>query len=1371
VLGSDDDEHSALRSQLDHWRARLADLPDTLDLPTDRPRPNRPEHEGGSVPLVLDADVHARVARLAAAHGASPFMVLHAALSALLTRLGAGTDIPVGTPVAGRRDEALDDLVGFFVNTLVLRADTSGEPAFADLLDRVRDADLAAFANQDVPFDRLVEELAPQRSLARHPLFQVLLVLQNNADPDLDLPGVTPEVADLPAGPAKFDLSFTLAERHEDGEPAGLRGELEYSRDLFDPDTARRVAGWFARVLDQATAEPARRIGELDLLAPGEAEHLGRAAAGPVGPVPDATVLAAFERFAATHGDRRALVSGDIRLTAAEVERRANRLAHSLLRRGTAVGDVVAVVLPRSVDTVVALLAVLKAGAVYLPLDPDHPVERRRATLADARPALVIEGSAAAHTLPDAPDTAPTDADRTRPLTARDAAYVIYTSGSTGRPKGVVVEHGSLANLLRHHEEHVFTPVARRLGRDRLRSALTAPVAFDASWDPVLWLLAGHELHVIGDDVRRDPDALVTHLRRERIDVIETTPSYVDHLVAHGLVAGDERFPSVVLLGGEAVPAHLWETLRGTPGLVALNFYGPTESTVDSMIADLADHPAPVIGTPVLNTRAHVLDAWLRPVPVGVPGELYLSGPNVARGYLDRPALTSHRFVADPHGPAGARMYRTGDLARRRADGHVEFLGRVDSQVKVRGFRVEPGEVEAALRRHDGVDACAVLLRPDHGGTPRLVAYVTVTAGRELDTAALRSALRAELPDYMVPSSVVVLDELPLSRNGKLDHAGLPAPAAPDPAPRSEGTRTTREEVLCAVFADVLGLPDVGVEDSFFDLGGDSIGSIQLVSRARRAGLVFTPRDVFERKTVAGLALVAVEPADARLVPDTTGSGPAVLTPVVRWFLDSGGTLDGFNQAQLVAVPAELGWDRLLGALDAVLDHHDALRSRLARDDEGEWVYEIADRGSVRAADVTRRVDVTGLDDTARAAAVRAEADTAWRRLDPARGRLVQAVWFDAGPAHPGDLLLVVHHLAVDGVSWRILLPDLAQAWHALAAGREPELDPVWTSWRRWSHLLHDAAHDPARADQLPYWTAVLDGPDPQLGARPLDPARDTVGTARTAEVALTVEETAPLLTEVPAAFHAGVDDVLLTALALAVGRWRERRGRGAETSVLLQVEGHGREDVVPDVELSRTVGWFTGVHPVRLDPGRVGWPELLAGGPAAGTALKRVKEQLRELPEKGVGYGLLRHLNADTAGKLAGLGAPQVAFNYLGRVDTAAPGGDRLWLPAPGFTAPVGHDDLPFVHAIEVTAVTEDTPDGPRLAATLAWPADLLADTEADDLGTAWRQALRGLVEHVRGAAAGGLTPSDVDLVPLSQDELDLLEDDEDDESEDLDR
>ncbi|MFE2752932.1 amino acid adenylation domain-containing protein [Actinosynnema sp. NPDC059335] len=1372
VLGSDDDERSALRAQLDHWRARLADLPDALDLPTDRPRPSRPENAGGSVPLSLDADVHARVARLAAEHGASPFMVLHAALAALLTRLGAGSDIPVGTPVAGRRDEALDDLVGFFVNTLVLRVDTSGEPAFADLLDRVRDVDLAAFANQDVPFDRLVEELAPQRSLARHPLFQVLLALQNNANPDLDLPGVTPEVVDLPAGPAKFDLSFTLAERHDaDGAPAGLHGELEYSRDLFDADTAHRVAGWFARVLDQATAEPSRRVGELDLLAPGEAEHLARGAVGPVGPVPDPTVLAEFERFAAIRCDQRVLVAGDVRLTAAEVERRANRLAHSLLRRGTAVGDVVAVELPRSVDTVVALLAVLKAGAVYLPLDPDHPAERLRAILADARPALVIRDSVADHTDPDAPDTAPVDADRTRPLTARDAAYVIYTSGSTGQPKGVVVEHGSLANLLRHHQEHVFSVAARRLGQDRLRAALTAPVAFDASWDPVLWMLAGHELHVIGDDARRDPDALVAHLRRERIDVVETTPSYVDHLVAHGLLDGDERFPAVVLLGGEAVPAHLWERLRGTPGLVAFNFYGPTESTVDSMIADLADHPAPVIGTPVLNSRAHVLDAWLRPAPVGVPGELYLAGPNVARGYLDRPALTAHRFVPDPYGAPGERMYRTGDLARRLPDGHVEFLGRVDSQVKVRGFRVEPGEVEAALRRHDGVDACTVLLRADHAGTPRLVAYVTAAAGAELDTAALRSALRAELPDYMVPSAVVVLDELPLSRNGKLDHAGLPAPAAPDPTPHAGGARTAREAVLCGVFADVLGLPDVGVEDSFFDLGGDSIGSIQLVSRARRAGLVFTPRDVFERKTVAELALVAVEPADARLVPDATGSGPAVLTPVVRWFLDSGGTLDGFNQAQLVAVPAELGRDRLLGALDALLDHHDALRSRLARDDEGEWVYEIAERGSVRAADLTRRVDVTGLAEAERAAVVRAEADTAWRRLDPARGLLVQAVWFDAGPAHPGDLLLVVHHLAVDGVSWRILLPDLAQAWHALAAGREPELEPVWTSWRRWSHLLHDAAHDPTRADQLPYWTAVLDGPDPLLGARPLDPARDTVGVARTAEVVLTPEETTPLLTEVPAAFHAGVDDVLLTALALAVARWRERRGRGAETSVLLQVEGHGREDVVPDVELSRTVGWFTSVHPVRLDPGRVGWPELLAGGPAAGAALKRVKEQLRELPEKGVGYGLLRHLNADTAGKLAGLGAPQIAFNYLGRVDTAAPGGDRLWLPAPGFTAPVGHDDLPFVHAVEITAVTEDTADGPRLAATLAWPADLLADAEAADLGTAWREALRGLVEHVRTTASGGLTPSDVDLVPLSQDELDLLEDDEFDESEDLDR
>ncbi|MBY8848172.1 AMP-binding protein, partial [Saccharothrix sp. MB29] len=372
VLGSADDEGSPLRAQLDHWRAHLAGLPDVLDLPTDRTRSSRSGSAGGSVPLTLDADVHARVARLAAEHGASPFMVLHAALAATLTRLGAGTDIPVGTPVAGRRDESLDELVGFFVNTLVLRTDTSGEPTFAELLDRVRDGDLAAFANQDVPFDRLVDELAPQRSLARHPLFQVALVLQNNADPDLDLPGVTPEVVDLPAGPAKFDLSFTLAERHgADGAPAGLLGELEYSRDLFQEDTAHRLADRFARVLDQVTATPGVRVGELDLLAPHEREQLARGTAGPVGPPADATVLPAFERFARTAGDRRALVAGDVRLTAAEVERRANRLAHALLRRGTAVGDVVAVVLPRSTDAVVALLAVLKAGAAYLPLDTD----------------------------------------------------------------------------------------------------------------------------------------------------------------------------------------------------------------------------------------------------------------------------------------------------------------------------------------------------------------------------------------------------------------------------------------------------------------------------------------------------------------------------------------------------------------------------------------------------------------------------------------------------------------------------------------------------------------------------------------------------------------------------------------------------------------------------------------------------------------------------------------------------------------------------------------------------------------------------------------------------------------------------------------
>ncbi|MGC4931224.1 amino acid adenylation domain-containing protein [Streptomyces sp. DT117] len=688
----------------------------------------------------------AAMVRLARSTASSTFMVLHAALAALLHRMGGDSDITIGTPVAGRTDEALDPLVGFFVNTLALRTDLGGDPDFTELLSRVRETDLAAYAHQELPFERLVEAVRPTRSLSRHPLFQVMLTLNNHRPPRLDLPGLETRLEGVDTGGAKFDLSFSFTERTAPGtgtDGACLDGTLEFSQDLFDAETAVRIADRFTLLLAHAVRDPATVVGDLPLTSAeeqrrlldlGEGESVSRHDTAP--PV---TVL---DRFAATVTSARsrdiAVTAPDGSLSFAELDARSDRIAALLARAGADAGDRVAVLLPRSTDSIAALLAVLKAGAVHVPVDDSLPQGRIDAVLADARPHTVLTADATHsratarwHRLNlDSPDTGTATAPlrkQARPGPA-EPAYLLHTSCSTGRPKGVLVGHGSLARLLEHHRRHLFGPSVRAAGKPRLDVALTAALSFDAAWDPVLWMLDGHRLHVLDDLTRRDPEALVEAVGVLGLDVLESTPTHVRQLLDAGLFAGAGRAPSVVVLGGEAVPAALWDDLRARPGLTAWNFYGPTEATVDTLTADLRATGRPVLGAPVEGTAVRLLDDRLRPVPVGVTGDLYLAGASLALGYDGQSAATASRFVPDPYGPAGTRMYRTGDRAVRTPDDALEFAGRADGQVKVRGFRVEPEGIAAVLAEHADVAQAAVVAHGAGSGGSRLAAYVVLAA-------------------------------------------------------------------------------------------------------------------------------------------------------------------------------------------------------------------------------------------------------------------------------------------------------------------------------------------------------------------------------------------------------------------------------------------------------------------------------------------------------------------------------------------------------------------------------------------------------------------------------------------------------------------
>ena len=700
-------------------------------------------------------------------------------------------------------------------------------------------------------------------------------------------------------------------------------------------------------------------------------------------------------------------------------------------------------------------------------------------------------------------------------------------------------------------------------------------------------------------------------------------------------------------------------------------------------------------------------------------------------------------------------MYRTGDLARWRGDGVLEFLGRADAQVKVRGFRIEPGEIEAALVGHGDVAQAAVIAREDGPGGKRLVGYVVAAGAAVPDAAVLRAHLGQSLPEHMVPSAFVVLERLPLTPNGKLDRRALPAPEQPVGAVRRV-PRTPQEEILCALFAEVLGLERVGIDDNFFALGGDSIMSIQLVSRARKAGLMITPRAVFQHQTVEALSGVVglVAPTPSPLLEIATGALPA--TPIMHWLLERGGPIDRFCQAMLLQVPAGLQYDHLVGALQSLLDHHDALRLRLTGSD-APWSLEVAPAGAVSAGDCLRRIDIRGLDDAGLRACIAEAAPAAERRLAPAAGVMVAAVWFDAGAQAPGRLLLTIHHLAVDGVSWRILVPELAAAWEAIAQGKVPALAARATSFRGWAQRLASHARAGGRVEELAFWSGMLGAPSLSLVEGALDPKRDINGTAGRLTLTLPAALTGALLTRVPAAFHGGINDVLLTGLVVAIADWCRRRGRGSGPAVLLDLEGHGREEVFGDVDLSGTVGWFTSLFPVRLDPGALDVDDAMAGGGALGRALKSIKEQLRALPDNGLGYGVLRYLNPQTAAQLEGFASPQIGFNYLGRFAASAAsdwgGADEAVRLGAGDPA------MPLSHCIEVNALTLDDREGARFTATWSWAPALVTDAEVRDLAERWFAALEALVRHATAPGAGGRTPSDLPLVALSQAEIEGLE------------
>jgi amino acid adenylation domain-containing protein/non-ribosomal peptide synthase protein (TIGR01720 family) len=1278
------------RVPLDYWRTRLDGM-STVEFPLDRPRPTGRTTAGAAHVVEIDAAVVSALRLAGQSHDATLFTVLAAAAMVLVARNTGSRDIALGTVTSGRTHPDLENLVGCFVNTVVIRSEVDEQLTFGEFLADVRAAVLGGLGHDDVPFQHVVDALAPRRDPGRPALVQIMVNLLGER-PLPDLPGLGITQLRSPAVAVDIDLAFEFRE-----VGGALAAHIEYATDLYDESTMRQLGDQLTALLADIAADPGRSMAPLLALdVPGD-------------------VVVDFGQPWCVHemlptGEAVAVHADGVDLTFDQLSERSARLAHHLRAVGVVEGMLVGVCIERGVDAVVAMFAVLKAGAAFVPLDPDYPAATVAGVLADAAPPVVIVNASTRQLVGTRIvcldgdraeiEARPTSSPHTQ-VTADDLAYVVYTSGSTGRPKGVMVTHRNVCHMMRAWDHHY------RLTQLRPRCLSVSSLGVDLFFaDFLMSAMVGGTMVVCPRDAVADPVALVDELLGHQATSLVTVPALATE-IARELAEREIRPEALRLLivgseGWRAGDARIVLAALGSHTLV-YNAYGATETTVDSTVFDLATNgwgaaSTVPIGRPLANTRIYVMDKEMRLAPAG---EAWIGGDGVAKGYWNQPELTGQRFLADPFVP-GERVYRTGDLVRRRADGVLEFLGRTDDQVKIGGYRIELGDVEAVLASCPGVSAAAATVHEDQGRV-RLAGYVVAAPG--LDIAQVRDHASARLPRHAVPSWLQVLESLPRTPAGTLDRRALPAPAA-NVATTRQGARTEAESVLAQAWAEVLGIaPDrLGVHDNFFELGGDSILSLQVVARARRAGIRVTSRQIFGRQTIAGLAVDAEPVVKAGPVLDSA-AGELPLTPVQHdFFAQFAASADVVDQSLVIDLDEPADVNALRAALQALVAWHDALRLRFEQTGDGwrQRVEAADDRDPLTFAATVDDVRRTGFNLTT--------------------GPMLKAVLLN-----PAQLLLSAHHLAVDGVSWRILLEDLHTAYDQARRGESITLPERTTSLRQWARRLGERTRSGALDGELTHWrdteTAVRQAirlPQDRSGG-------NTAGSVRCVTARLDADTTAALLRQVPEAYRIRVDEVLLLALGHVLTRWT-----GDETAAIT-VEGHGREEFADDLDLSRTVGWFTTLYPVALRIPRKGWHE----------GLKSVKEQLRAVPGRGFGYGALRWLAGE---KGLGIAEPQVAFNYLGRFESV---GFDEWS---AITESMMDPGQPRPQLIEVTGLVV----GDELEFRWYHSADCHDESTIAGLAGQVATTLAEVVEHC--TTHTGRTPSDFPLARLGQHAVDQL-------------
>jgi len=1306
-----------LESQLKYWETHLTGIPALLKLPTDHPRPSQQQFKGTNLYFNISLELTEQLNQLSRHSNTTLFMTLLSAFAVLLYRYSNQNDIVIGTPITNRTHRQTESLVGFFVNTLALHLRLANKTPFDFFLQEVRQVALDAYDHQDIPFGHLVEKLNPERNLSYSPLFQVMFALQNTQISGLAFENLKVTHLEINNTIAKFDITLTMEETSN-----GLMGIFEYNTNLFEPNTIQRMVEHFKTLLDSIVENPKQLIYQLSLITETELQQFIAWNETDKDYPHDQTIVELFERQVSETPENIAVIFDKQKITYHDLNAKSNQIAHYLQSLGVRPEVSVGLCMERSIEMVIGLLAILKAGGAYVPLDPENPKARLLYMIADAEVLVLLTHSRLVEKLSettvnlvcmdDEPESQFSQENPIIKASALNLAYITYTSGSTGQPKGVCIVHRAVIRLVKNTNYASLTA-------DQTFLQL-APLAFDASTFEI-WgsLLNGAKL-VVMPPHNPSLKELGDIIKQYKVTILFITTSLFHLLVEEGI--GDLITIRQLLTGGEVLSLpHVKKAIHKLKDSQLIICYGPTENTTfTSTFMALESqmwHTVP-IGRPIPNTRVYVLDTNLQRLPIGIPGELYISGDGLARGYQNRPDLTASTFIPNPF-ETNSRLYRTGDMARYLPNGSIEFIGRIDNQVKMRGFRIELDEIETKLLQYPTLKEVVVKLIDK--GNKHLVAWFTMDINRENSLSLiseLREYLKSSLPAYMIPAVFVYLDNMPMTPNGKIDRKALKEPEGQIMSNEYMVPRTEIEWKLVKIWSEVLKQENIGVQDNFFELGGDSILSIQVIAKAREAGLQLSPRDLFNNQNVAELAHVA-RPISIIQAEEEPIVGVVSLLPIQQEFF--GRNLPQpwhFNQSVLLDLPSNLNVERLRTALGAIIKHHDALRFRYQLV-EGTWQQE----GTMPdETDIPFTIeDISSVKVDQQASVILEKTALYQARLNLEKGPLLQMVLFKTGNKRD-RLFWCIHHLVVDGVSWRILLEDLEHAY------QQDCLPTKTTSYKTWAERLHDDAKSETLLKERDYWLSrvptsqlILDFPD----------ANNEIADTQHIEVKLDRMQTHSLLGEVHRPYNTRINDILLVALGLALSKYTGKR------EIWLDLEGHGRVDMFDDIDLSRTVGWFTSIYPVCL---------YLPPDLNPKTAIMSIKEQLRAIPHEGIGYGILKYLCGETRFKTR----PEIVFNYLGQFEQES-GLFRFATEAMGSEQ---SEQGQHTHFLEINGLVIHG----CLQFTWRYSRRQFKAETIKKMAQEFIQTLQILISHCQQTEMVSYTPSDFPEVTLNQEYLDKI-------------